>query len=283
MRTSKSTNHADSSRRGFTLIELLVAIAIIGVLIALALPAVQSARESARTMQCKSNMRQFGLALHNFESTYRTLPAGNDFAGNARHSWCTRVLPYLEQSTLFNQYNWSMPWNDTTASTNPTNSVITQTNLPIFRCPSEPYDRLGGIDYGGNFGTTKTGMAVGFDQDAGWESGALLVLNANTVRPQKTAAKLDEFSDGTSQTFLVYECSGREAEAGFWGSGTNCLAIEYPINDNIDGETIVSKHPMGGHVLFADGHVAFLSNSADLNMLAKMATRSRSEVVESAY
>jgi prepilin-type processing-associated H-X9-DG protein len=255
-------------------------VAIISVLIALALPAVQSARESARAMQCKSQMRQFAEALHNFESSYRSLPAGNDFINDDRHSWCTRILPFIDQSVLYNQYNWSLPWNDTT-NPMPNNNSITQTNLVIFRCPSEPSERAGAIDYGGNFGTAYTGLFAGFDIGDGWETGALLVLNAKVALPVKNPAKFGGFTDGLSQTFLVYECSGREAEAGHWGSGTNSMGIEYPINGNPGGSTIISHHPGGGHALFADGHVAFLSNSTDMLTLAKLATRNQGEVVGS--
>lgn len=282
MRAITRINRSPRIGRGFTMIELLVAIAIIGVLISLALPAVQSAREAARAMQCKSQMRQLGQALHNFESAFRSLPAGNDFINNDRHSWCTRVLPYLEQSALFNQYNWSLPWNDTTGAA-PNNNSITQTNLSIFKCPSEPFEQAGAIDYGGNFGTSLTGLPAGFDVGDGWETGALLVLNGTGLRPLKAPATFDGFSDGMSQTFLVYECTGREAEAGHWGSGTNCMGIEYPINQNPGGETILSHHTGGGHVLFADGHVVFLSNSTDLLTLAKMATRNQSEVVGDSF
>lgn len=274
---------ARNSRPGFTLIELLVTISIIGVLLSLALPAVQNSREGARRLQCKSQLRQFGLALHNFESSFRSLPAGNDFStNNARHSWCTKVLPYLEQASLYNQYNWSLPWDDDTAS-GVTNEEITLTNLPVFKCPSEPYMTDGASDYGGNFGTSLTGLPVGFDQGDGWETGALLVLNSGTPLSQKTPARFDDFSDGLSQTFLVYEITGRTSEAGHWGAGTNCLALESPINDHMSHDTIVSRHTGGGHALLADGHVVFLSDSTDLMILGKMATRNQGEVVDSSF
>ena len=283
MKTNAHIENSRRNRQGFTLIELLVAISIIGLLIALVLPAVQNSRESARAMQCKSQMRQFGQALHNFESTYQTLPPGNDFANNARHSWCTRILPFIEQSPLYNDYNWSTKWNNSTVVAGQSNNNVTQMNLAIFRCPSEPNPRVGGIDYGGNFGTSQTGLPVGFSVTDGWEAGALLVINAPVTNPRTTSAGFGEFTDGLSQTFMVFECSGRTTEAGHWGSGTNCLAIETPINDNLEGETIISRHFGGGHASFADGHVVFLSNSTDLTLLGRLATRNRGEVADASF
>src|SRR5436190_22133451 len=100
------------NRGGFTLVELLVVIAIIGVLVALLLPAVQAARESARRMSCTSNLRQMGLAMHNYHDTSQAFPIGvsNDIvgAGNGSDSnwtWPARILPFIEQSALYSQLN----------------------------------------------------------------------------------------------------------------------------------------------------------------------------------
>src|SRR4051794_7951368 len=107
--------------RGFTLIELLVVIAIIAVLIALLLPAVQQAREAARRTQCKNNLKQIGLALANYESTFTSFPPArigryaNGISGtwdDGWASWAVMILPYLEQSNLYNQYNVNLRWND---------------------------------------------------------------------------------------------------------------------------------------------------------------------------
>src|SRR5262245_14795672 len=99
-------------RRGFTLVELLVVIAIIGVLVALLLPAIQSAREAARRSQCANNLKQLGLAFLNYESTFQTLPFAYTLyrqpsaaGGMIAHSWGVMILPYLEQGNLTSQYN----------------------------------------------------------------------------------------------------------------------------------------------------------------------------------
>src|SRR6187455_1336232 len=99
------------SRFAFTLVELLVVIAIIGVLVALLLPAVQAARESARRMKCTNNLKQLGLALHNHHDTFGVFPAADDeipnpAGGTWKHSWIVRVLPYLEQQALHDQYKF---------------------------------------------------------------------------------------------------------------------------------------------------------------------------------
>ena len=115
-----SGRNSSACRTGFTIVELLVVIAIMGVLIVLTLPAVQQSRESARRTQCRSQMRQFGQALHNFESQYGTFPAGNEFDNQKLHSWCTRILPDLDQAALYYRYDWNQAWNDPAGNVNVT-------------------------------------------------------------------------------------------------------------------------------------------------------------------
>src|SRR6186997_2060270 len=109
--------HRRARARGFTLIELLVVIAVISVLIALLLPAVQQAREAARRSQCKNNLKQIGLAVHNFENSYRHLPVSNrpPSVGSKRLSGITRILPYLDQTSVYNIYNQNLQWSDPNA------------------------------------------------------------------------------------------------------------------------------------------------------------------------
>ncbi|WP_165220261.1 DUF1559 domain-containing protein [Aquisphaera insulae] len=154
--------------RGFTLIELLVVIAIIAVLIALLLPAVQSAREAARRAQCTNQLKQLGLAVHNYHSTYNCFPSylmflgpaggasccppsngGNGWGWNA--SWAVALLPNIEQGTLYNAYNSSI------AADGPQNTTVTYNALPGFLCPSDgiktrPAAPWAPISYRGNFG-----------------------------------------------------------------------------------------------------------------------------------
>ena len=278
MHFEKQARNRRQIRNGFTLIELMVVLAVIGMLMALLLPAVQSVRESARSMQCKKQMHQLGLALHAFESQNQTLPAGNDSANANRHSWCTRILPFIDRASLYNSYDWAKPWDDASGPAGMRNSTVTQTTIPLFLCPSEPMPNRAETTYGGNLGTTRTGLPIGYCSGDGWESGALTYINYPAPRTRTSPVRFGEFSDGLSQTFMVFEISGRATQGIQWGNGGNCLGIENPVNDEVFGQTISSAHPMGGHALFADGHVAFISENSDLKVLEYLATRGRGEV-----
>lgn len=148
------------TRRGFTLIELLVVIAIIAILIALLLPAVQQAREAARRIQCKNNLKQIGLALHNYESTFLVFPPGLCLSLTSNYGeWGpqARLLPYLDQVNLQNLIDFSLPYND------PVNLAAVKVRVPVYLCPSEVNDKTSyphgpgephyPINYAGNFGT----------------------------------------------------------------------------------------------------------------------------------
>src|SRR5438477_2970944 len=119
-------------RRGFTLIELLVVIAIIAVLIALLLPAVQSAREAARRAQCVHNLKQIGLAMHNYRSANDAfpMPAITDKNGKPLLSWRVAILPFIEQGELYNKFHTDEPWDS------PHNKALLKEMPPTYLCPS---------------------------------------------------------------------------------------------------------------------------------------------------
>jgi prepilin-type N-terminal cleavage/methylation domain-containing protein len=176
----------------FTLIELLVVIAIIAVLVALLLPAVQQAREAARRTQCRNNLKQYGLAIHNYESTFGWIPPGGtgnwDVTWSAgrgtRLSWHARVLPFMDQQPLYNQINWNMfnafsgpalppPAPQPAPGIDPANSGLILMDgqrlrsqvLPYAMCPSETWPRLFGdmaqTSYNGSLGSQFSESVLG--------------------------------------------------------------------------------------------------------------------------
>ena len=133
-------------RRGFTLVELLVVITIIGILIALLLPAVQAAREAARRMQCANNLKQLALAMHSYHTANRSLPAGaycpapggGSWSGiYGCHTWIEGLLPYLEQQPVYDQINFNVD-----LVTNPNNDLLGRLLLPNLTCPTDPFAGL---------------------------------------------------------------------------------------------------------------------------------------------
>lgn len=188
-------------RQGFTLIELLVVIAIIGVLIALLLPAVQSAREAARRSQCVNNLKQLGLAIHNYASSSTVLPAQSTY--NTSYVWgpwntsvIDSILPQMEQNTLFNALNFNVLLAD------PPNTTVGFTQISSLLCPSEsvkqrPQNPWGTMNYHGNYGgpgciARGTGAIV--------PTGNPWYTNANCA-----SFGFEGFTDGTSNTAMFSE------------------------------------------------------------------------------
>ncbi len=277
----KSGRRALRRRPAFTLIELLVVIAIIAVLIALLLPAVQAAREAARRSQCTSNLKQLGIALHNYHSTFDTFPAGGWIAAgtlnpNMNMGWSAAILPWAEQAPLYAGLNVNLPY------TALSNSTADHTVLNVYLCPSEPRKTLwntapgdlfpsADADYGGMYGP----RGLAFPTQTNSPPNGPMIFNQNV--------SLAQIRDGASLTILVGEAP--EAINAMWVSGHNIFDQSAPINARPPteyGEELTSQHPGGVNVLLADGSVRFLKNSTNVATLAALCTRKGGEIVDAA-
>jgi prepilin-type N-terminal cleavage/methylation domain-containing protein/prepilin-type processing-associated H-X9-DG protein len=189
------------SRRGFTLIELLVVIAIISVLIALLLPAVQSAREAARRIQCTNNLKQIGLGLHNYEGITGAFPIAGVWSNVSAPNWVgwsvhARILPLIEQGSMFNAVNFTLPYS--TAD----NFTVASTNVSAFLCPSEVNPQP--TPANAFFNTPKSVSTYGWNEGDWfvWQFGGPLTRGTFSVNVSRRFAS---FTDGTSNTVLAAE------------------------------------------------------------------------------
>jgi prepilin-type processing-associated H-X9-DG protein len=234
------------------LTQALVIITVIGVLIALLLPATQSARESARRAQCMNNLKQIGLALLNYHEQYKQFPPAAIGPSNVprqrQFSWIVAILPFMEQQPLYSQLRLDLPCDD------PHNAALLRIPLSTVLCPSDPSRT-----------TTEEGLC---------KTSYVAVTGADSTRgPGSTRGvigldrglRIDEVVDGTSNTIMVAEV----ADGGPWFAGGTGTARR--IDGWIEKKTW-SEHAGGGNFLFADGSVHFLSSGIDPQTLRDMAT-----------
>jgi prepilin-type N-terminal cleavage/methylation domain-containing protein/prepilin-type processing-associated H-X9-DG protein len=245
--------------RGFTLVELLVVIAIIGVLVALLLPAVQAAREAARRSQCAANSKNVALAVLNYESAKKRLPATLTFPkgalgvqpvndSNLYLNWAIEILPYLEQQSLFNQIKLSLNNEpEEYKLTSPINAVPRKTEISVMLCPSDPFARQPFVDANGewarsNFGYNAFEWYPNKDVWKSIQSGPDYNFNigmagfSNGILNQSQT--LAQISDGTTNTILLGEMRAGLAGSdrrGVWimgmcGSNFHCRHGGYPPN-----------------------------------------------------
>jgi prepilin-type N-terminal cleavage/methylation domain-containing protein/prepilin-type processing-associated H-X9-DG protein len=185
-------------RPAFTLIELLVVIAIIGVLIALLLPAVQSAREAARRAQCTNNLKQLGIALHSYHDAIGSFPLGRTIPFDASYSPMARVLPFVEQATVSQAMNFDLPWSSAG------NTTVTSARLSLLLCPSDPAEApqgWGGTNYRANEGTSVV-MWFGANDTVGANLGMPAPNGLFFANARHTAA---DIRDGLSNTAAFSE------------------------------------------------------------------------------
>jgi prepilin-type N-terminal cleavage/methylation domain-containing protein/prepilin-type processing-associated H-X9-DG protein len=280
--------------RGFTLIESLVAIAIIGVLTGLLLPAVQAARESARRASCTSNLRQIGLAMHGYHDAQNCLPTGYTFSpGYIRggFGWGTMILPNLEQQLLFDAANFSAPlWN-------PANTTVATTALESHLCPSDDTS-AGRFLEREDFRYAKTSYAASFGPGN-------MDMNPDDLRglfSRNCGMRFAAVTDGLSQTLAGAERHNGtfavaigshdhfDAETVWVGAVKEDLdddhahttlfqASHTPSSGAMNDQDAASRHVGGTNFLFADGSVRFLKNSIDLSIYRSLSTRAGGEVI----
>ena len=219
------SNRKGAERSGFTLIELLVVIAIIAVLIALLLPAVQQAREAARRTQCKNNLKQLGLALHNFHDTYLRFPPGaaNDmtpFGTNAGaqwgSSWKVYILPYMDQAPVFSKWDFA---GGNSGYVNGTNGALSNgLVIPGYRCPSSSLPQFNSWNGWNRMISSYTGTAGAYSTSGATNkspfstgyavaccNGAGGIASDNGLLFSGSKANMRDCTDGTSNTFIVHE------------------------------------------------------------------------------
>jgi len=260
-------------------------IAIIGVLVALLLPAVQAAREAARRAACQNNLRQIGLALHSYHDSHGTFPAGGwitlynlPLTKNMNAGWSSAILPWVEQRALYDSLNFSLPYKSVV------NETACNTVLAVYLCPSQPRQsprtrypgdpfESGRGDYGGMYGErTLSGPAARNDPPRG-----AMIFNV--------CVGISDILDGTANTIQVGEAP--EAINALWPSGHNIFDQSDAINARPPyehGSELASQHPGGAHVLCGDGSAKFLKETLDRRTLGALCTRDGGEIISgSAY
>jgi prepilin-type N-terminal cleavage/methylation domain-containing protein/prepilin-type processing-associated H-X9-DG protein len=287
---------------GFTLIELLVVIAIIAILIALLLPAVQQAREAARRTQCKNNVKQLGLAMHNYHDTVGKFPLNSSASAAVltNRSGFVGMLPYLDQGPMYNQMNMSI------SGVLTPNVEFSRNPLPALVCPSNPDATKGNLtgqdagtsitmaaaDYAFMFGdyTHSSGSVTGATQTPIYANGVTTAGRGMFTRGNWSAS-IRDVTDGTSNTIAIGECVGAwcgwQVGWGFQSFGTTAQPINYQNNvlrtaaTNTDHNACIgfrSVHSGGAHFLMADGAVRFISENISGVTYNALGTRAGNEV-----
>src|SRR3954452_9502881 len=292
-------------RRAFTLVEILVVIAIIGLLVALLLPAIQSSRETSRRLQCTNNLKQIGLALLNYESIHKVFPPGYVWQFDASGTdtgpgwgWASMILPQMDESPIHNVIHFDLPIEHAM-------NGVRVAVIASYLCPSEDFRHVWAAkrpdgsqicevaesNYVAMFGTTEPGV------------------DGNGMFFRNSKVKVSDITDGTSKTIAGGERTHQLGRATWVGSVTN--AVLYPEDENTQSQAVPETgagmtlghagegigpggsggdvnqfyglHGQGANFVFADGHVSFLLTSMDYDTYLALATRAGGETISGTF
>lgn len=297
-------------RRAFTLVELLVVIAIIGVLVALLLPAVQAARESARRMKCQNNLKQISLGLHNYHDVFLVFPPGAIKSNQT--SWTVFILPFLEQKGLYDQFVFTQgAYNSGAGQVGRGRNGLTK--VPFYLCPSSQAEKM---QVGGNNNVNTPDLVDGappytthYYGNMGPKGASISGANyefrnvgqggfsQHGVFEVESKIRIAQISDGTSNTILVGENSFHDQLFGSrfrnWMRGTDangtdaicgCRNIAVGINTRIaalattyNDIPLASHHPNGTNMVFCDGSIRFVSQNIPLGIYKSLGSRDGGE------
>jgi len=285
-----------SGRSGFTLIELLVVIAIIAILVALLLPAVQQAREAARRSACKNNLKQYGLALHNYHDTHSVFPPGR-IRGTAVSSvypgsglsWGAMILPFIEQTALYDQIDPTLKIGDQTGTAAALQNLeAMRTHFPMLHCPSDERPKNQDLNGSGDaYNVRSPGIATTSYYGT---CGAFRIYDrpdkrreGNGLFQTDSSVSMASIKDGTSNTIAIGESSGLKTHTmgAFYGrvdgdgdpscchdwflrTGQHKLNFWDPSAGNARHHAFSSEHKGGAQFLMCDGSVRFVSENIEM-------------------
>ena len=298
---------ASRKRLGFTLIEILVVISVVALLVAFLLPAIQSAREAARRTHCMNNLKQLGLALHNYESLAQRLPSGLN--GKAGYSFLVMALPFMEKMAVYNNINFQVDIG--AIGPNSTNYTALKAGSGLFLCPSDKISDASrySTNYAGNYGTAahsglhdgvinpnRIGVRLGEIVDG--TSTTAMISEWLTTSPtfavgqnNQTPMELDDFTAACRTIGAIASTPAASEKGDNWLDGFYRFTLYNHVmklnehsctngrSDERGAWSAGSKHPGGANILYGDSHVSFVKSSIVEPVWRSIGTRNGGEVV----